>query len=469
MAWATKYKSLRFRLTVWNIIAFLVVTFLAFFGFYIVTGKILSTHTDNLLKSHSAGVVNLITGNSIGMHSMLTREAFNREFAEIPGMLVVAMDDKGQIFNASVTLNRDATVFGDLFAKVYKERKPFFANKNISGSEMRFLATPIIDSDNLQGVILVAHPIDVISKSLDSLIIVLGVTFLILIIPVSLVGYILIKKAVGPIATISEKLKKIGFENLDERIIEPKTGDEIQELAQTFNLLLDRLHQAFTRERQFIGDVAHELKTPLATIKTTIEIIQSKPRSELQYQKTLNEVLLDINKLAMTLKNVLDLAWSESQNQKTFEIIDLSQMLFELKDIAIKLAMAKNIKVKSKIAPNINVLGKSGKLGQAILNLLDNAVKYSKNNGQIHLNLSIRNNQAVIQIKDNGMGIGESDLSHIFERFYRGIKINKTFGSGLGLAISDSIIKAHHGEIKVKSRTGQGSEFIIMLPLIKSS
>jgi signal transduction histidine kinase len=468
MAWATKYKSLRLRLTFWNILAFLVVTFLTFLGFYIVTGKILSIHTDNLLRSHSTGVVNLITGNSIGIHSMLTREAFNREFSEIPGMLVVAMDNKGQVFNASLTLSKDASAFGDLFAKAYKDRKPLFANKNIGGSQMRFLATPIIEGENLEGVILVAHPIDVVSKSLESLIIVLGVTFIVLIIPVSFGGYVLIKKAIEPIETMSAQLKKIGSQNLDERITNFGNGDELDELAQTFNSLLDRLHLAFTRERQFIGDVAHELKTPLSTIRTNAEITLSNPRAVAEYKKSLAEIIVDNNKLAATLKNVLDLAWSESQAAKANEIINLSQTLLELNDIAVKLATPKKIIIKSRIASNIQVLGKSDKLGQAILNLIDNAIKFTKANGKIFLNLSTSNNQAILQIKDNGMGIAEVDLPHIFERFYRGSKSKEILGSGLGLAIAQSIIKAHHGEIKVKSQVGQGSIFTMILPLIKS-
>lgn len=462
-------RSLRFRLTFWNISAFLLVTFLAFLGFYIVTRKILSTHTDNLLMSHSARVVDLISGNNIGVHSMLTREAFSKEFNEIPGMLVVAMDNKGQILNASIVMNSNAKVFGDLFAKTYKDGQQFFANENISGSEMRFLATPIFDKDNLQGVVLVAHPIDVISQSLDSLITVLGITFLILIIPVSLGGYFLIKKAIEPIVIMSEKLKKIGSENLNERVMDPETGDEVQELTQTFNLLLDRLHQAFIRERQFIGDVAHELKTPLATIKTTIEIIQSKPRSILQYQKVLDEILLDTNKLATTLKNVLDLAWSESQILNSNEEIDLSLMLLDLKDIAIKLATPKNITVKCLIMPNIRVLGKPDKLGQAILNLIDNAIKYTPENGKVYLNLASGHSFATLQIKDTGEGISATDLPHVFERFYRGSRSGKISGSGLGLAIAASIIHAHHGEIEVKSRVKHETIFTILLPLTKSS
>ena len=183
----------------------------------------------------------------------------------------------------------------------------------------------------------------------------------------------------------------------------------------------------------------------------------------------MEEIIVDNNKLAATLKNVLDLAWSESQAAKANEIIDLSQTLLELNDIAVKLATPKKIIIKSRIASDIQVLGKSDKLGQAILNLIDNAIKFTKANGKIFLNLSISNNQAILQIKDNGMGIAEADLPHIFERFYRGSKTNKTLGSGLGLAIAQSIIKAHRGEIKVKSQVEQGSIFTIILPLIKSS
>ena len=469
MEWATKYKGLRFQLTAWNIAAFLVVTFLAFSGFYIVTKQILSTHTDNLLISHSAGVINLVTGNTIGIHSMLTQEAFNREFSEIPGMLIVAMDNKGQIFNASATLNRSADVFEELFSRIYKEKKQFFANKNINGSQMRFLATPIYDKDQLQGVILVAHPIDIIQKSLDSLLLVLGVSFLILIIPIFLGGYFLVKKAFGPVTTMSDKLKKISAENLDERIDNPKTEDELSELADTFNLLLDRLHQAFLRERQFIGDVAHELKTPLSTIRTTIEIAQSKPRSISQYKQTLNEVLIDNNKLATTLNNILDLAWSESQTANINEIVNLSQIVVDLKDIAVKLAAPKHISVKSRIAPNIQVLGKSDKLGRAILNIIDNAIKFTPERGNVLLTLISNNDHAVLHIKDTGIGISQQDIPRVFDRFYRGARSNKTLGSGLGLAIAQSIIKTFHGQIEVESKVGQGTTFIVMLPLIKSS
>lgn len=470
MEWVTKYKSLRFRLTFWNILAFLLVTFLAFFGFYIVTGKILSIHTDNLLMAHSKGIVNLVENNGIELHSMLTQEAFVREFNEIPGMLMIAMDDKGQIFNASVMINRQTAVFNNLFSQIYKNHKQFFANEYINGSLMRFLATPVFDkNNNLQGVILMAHPIDVIQRSLDSLLVVLGITFLVLIIPVSLGGYLLVKKAVEPIVAMSSKINKIGLSNLDERIANPQTGDELEELAKTFNLLLDRLHQGFIREKQFIGDVAHELKTPLTTIQSGVEIVLSKPRSLLEYKQSLHEVLIDSNKLTITLKNILDLAWSESQTANPDETTNLSRILEDLKDIAIKLATPKNISIKSRIISNIMVLGKSDKLGRAILNIIDNAIKFTPDNGQVSLSLSLRGNSALIHIKDTGAGIRKPDLPHIFDRFYRGSKTEKTLGSGLGLAIAQSIIKVHHGKIEVESKVGYGSTFIISLPLIKSS
>ena len=255
---------------------------------------------------------------------------------------------------------------------------------------------------------------------------------------------------------MSDKLKKISAENLDERIDNPKTEDELSELADTFNLLLDRLHQAFLRERQFIGDVAHELKTPLSTIRTTIEIAQSKPRSTSQYKQTLNEVLIDNNKLATTLNNILDLAWSESQTANINEIVNLSQIVVDLKDIAVKLAAPSISLLKVGLHPIFKFWVNQTNWVEAILNIIDNAIKFTPERGNVLLTLSSINDRAVLHIKDTGTGINPLDINKVFDRFYRGARSNKTLGSGLGLAIAQSIIKAFHGQIEVESKVGQG-------------
>ncbi|MEK7565465.1 MAG: ATP-binding protein, partial [Patescibacteria group bacterium] len=276
--------------------------------------------------------------------------------------------------------------------------------------------------------------------------------------------------ALAPINDMSTKLKRISSENLDERIENPRTRDELEELAQTSNNLLNRLDQAFKRERQFIGDVAHELKTPLATLQSGAEIILSKKRNNEEYEKAFKESLVDIHRLSVTLKNILDLAWLGADNATiTGEIFNLSAEVTELRDMITKIAIAKKIKINGVIADDIFVSGKKDKINRALLNILDNAIKYTPEKGTITLSLKKKNSQVLIEISDTGSGIAKEDLPHIFERFYRGGKTGKTFGSGLGLAIAQAAITSHHGEIKVTSKLGHGTTFTIILPLTISS
>jgi len=229
---------------------------------------------------------------------------------------------------------------------------------------------------------------------------------------------------------LSSKIKTITSKNLSQKITDIKTDDEVGRLATSFNELLRRLNAAFARERQFIGDVAHELKTPLATQRSMIEVALSKERSKKEYKMALNESLLDNNRLSATLKNVLDLAWSEADTGKGNQNkLNLSQIMLEIEDLARKMAYQKRIEIKGIVEPKIFVFGKEDKLFRAILNLID-----------------------------TGVGISRKDLPHIFDRFYR----------GLGLAIAKATITAHKGKIYVESKTGQGSLFIIHLPLILS-
>ena len=249
-----------------------------------------------------------------------------------------------------------------------------------------------------------------------------------------------------------------------------KGSDEISELAITFNELLDRLDKAFRRERQFIGDVAHELKTPVATLKGEIELALSKKRTNEEYQKAFGETLIDVNRLSTTIRNILDLAWigadtAVMNNRQT----DLTAVLTELTEIAVKLAAQKHITVTSSIARGVLVTGSEDKLSRAILNVIDNAIKYTPVHETISVNLHKNTSGATVEVTDSGAGISEKDLPHIFDRFYRGSKTAKTLGSGLGLAIAQGIIESHGGTISVASNVGKGTRVVITLPLVNKS
>jgi len=293
--------------------------------------------------------------------------------------------------------------------------------------------------------------------------------FLILLIVLALEGLFIIRKMTDGLTKLSSKIKSITSNNLNEKVTDIGDEDEIEELSVTFNSLLDRLHSAFTRERQFIGDVAHELKTPLAAQRTTIEVALSKDRSKKEFRDVLAESLVDNNRLSSTLNNILDLAWAEADSAKgQFEKVNLSEVVSEIKDLAATMAHKKHIAVVGNVELDIFITGKKDKLFRAIVNIVDNAVSYTAEKGSMSISLQKKNEQAIIRILDTGIGIAQRDLPHIFERFYRGLKNDKVFGSGLGLAIASAAIAAHQGKVEVKSNVGHGSEFIISLPLASS-
>ncbi|OGG22126.1 hypothetical protein A3D03_02075 [Candidatus Gottesmanbacteria bacterium RIFCSPHIGHO2_02_FULL_40_13] len=459
-------KSVRFHLTIWYSLAFIITSVVIFASFYLITKQTLYSQTDATLDSHGGKIVEVITreeNKSCLSCQMMARDAFLREFSDIPGMVVILMDNTGNIVGSSVTVDRSDKRLSQLFDQVSKTNYPHITDHLISDLKMRFWVDPIYKNDQLLGVVFVGHPIDVIEKSLNNLLLILVVVFVVFLMPTVFGGYLLAKSAIHPITLISEKLKKISSENLDERVETPKTNDEVKELALTFNSLLDRLSQAFRRERQFIGDVAHELKTPLATQRSNIEVILAKDRDKKEYMKALRENLVDNRRMSATLDNILNLAWSGAEITSHFKIFNLSELVKELRDLTAKMAYSKNIKIIGEIQPNIKIHGKRDKLFHAVLNIVDNAVKYTNDQGTVTISLHKTPHKVHLQIKDNGIGIAKKDLPHIFERFYRGTDNDKTSGSGLGLAIAKAIITSHHGKIDIESSIGHGTMVSITL------
>ncbi|KKR73344.1 MAG: histidine kinase [Candidatus Woesebacteria bacterium GW2011_GWA2_40_7] len=398
-------KSINFKIILWFSSILFIATGVIFSIFFLVTSGILYQEVDRELLVHSSNPT---------------------QFNNIPGMVITILDQNGGIKQSSISYDTPFVSYKYLFES---------AKKRIQNSINLLLST-------------------------------LGIIFMVLILPTILGAMFLARRIIKPISETADKMDNITSENLNERLTNPGSKDEIEKLTVTFNNLLDRIQQSFIREKHFIGDIAHELKTPLATLKGGIELTLSKDRQKTEYQKTLTESLVDINRMSALLHNILDLAWIEADkgtvNNKRF---NLSETMKELREIAVKLGSQKQIKIKSNIQPDISVFGDEGKITRAILNVLDNAIKYTPRNELVYISLHKSMNHAVVEIKDSGVGIPKSDLAHIFERFYRGSKTAKTLGSGLGLAISQGIIKAHHGDITIDSLVSKGTTVKITLPI----
>ena len=463
-------KSIRFRLTVWYALIFSVAMAVVFLAFYLLTQQSLLSHTDTAIAANNEKIVEIISQENTTMNQSFINETevFAQQFSEMPGMLLIIGDPYGKILYRSQGIGANKAVVTDLLEKSANIIRPTFVNRNIGTTPLRFGVFPAERNGQLQAIVLMGQPMDVIQNSLNTLILTLISVYLGLLVLTVSGGFLLARKALSPIAQVSKQLKKISAENLKERVPEPETGDEIEELSQTFNGLLDHLDQAFVRERQFIGDVAHELKTPVATLKGGIEVTMSKERTKEEYKKAFGETLIDVNRLSVTIENILDLAWIGAENANLDDKhFDLSGALIELQEITIKLGSQKHLILKGDIEPDIVIGGAEDKLSRAVLNIIDNAIKYTPSGGLVTMSLRKKKGNAVIEVKDTGIGIPEKESEHIFERFYRGSKAAKTLGSGLGLAIAQGIIQAHRGSIEIKGKAGKGTSVTITLPLFQ--
>ena len=456
-----KLRGIGFKLTVWYALAFSIAGSIIFLSFYLLTKQALYYQTDAALSTHGQKVMEVALRRGADMHDELAKQAFLDEFAKIPGMLIVIGDNKGEIIGSSAVYGNDNETIVALVKEVVKSNQPAFFSRRVGALILRFWTQSISKDGQTIGVILVAHPIEIIEKSLADLVSAMSIVYVGLVILTTFGGYLLSRKATAPVRELTEKITRITAENLDERVMVRRTGDEIEELSTTFNGLLDRLDRAFRRERQFIGDLAHELKTPLATLRGEIELALARKRGAAQYRRALGESLTDAKRLSETLANILDLAWSKTDTQ--MEKVNLSSLMSDLAEVAEKMAGLKKIRVKHNIAKRTFVLGKRDKLSRAILNLIDNAVKFSPNKGEVIIYLGKEKGGAVVKISDNGEGIKKADKPHIFNRFYRG-KNTGTTGSGLGLPIALAIVTAHQGRLSITSKRGGGTTATIYLP-----
>ena len=458
-------KSIRFRLTFWYSTALIISIAVIFASFYYITQQELYRHTDIILTSHAKQVAQTVQGQLESGHLVSQDATLYNEFGAIPGMMLVVTDNTGKMLHSTYPNSTVENEINVLFQQIQTSIQEKVINQSFPGGVQRMMLIPLQKDSELLGIVMMGHPIDVIQRSLNSLLTNLISLFALLVIPTIFGGLILAKRAMQPVDSISNQMQAITSENLKERISSPQTHDEIEKLVTAFNNLLTRLEAAFSRERQFIGDVAHELKTPLATQRSTIEVLLSKKRTNEEYQKATADLLIDNQKLTNTVSDVLDLAWAEAdKTQSSTESTNLTELMEELDEISSRLAERKKLEVTKRFEKNVFVFGKRDKIFRALLNIVDNAFKYT-GSGAISLSLSSSNNETIVKVKDTGEGIAEEDITHIFERFYRGKKSHRVTGTGLGLAIAHSIITAYHGTLTVKNNEGKGTTFIATFPL----
>jgi signal transduction histidine kinase len=281
-------------------------------------------------------------------------------------------------------------------------------------------------------------------------------------------GLVLAGRALRPIETIAQTLEAIQASDLAKRVDAEPADEELVRLVRTVNRLLDRLQRAFAALRQFAVDASHQLQTPLTVMKGSLEVALSAPRDAADYRRVLEDVAGEVDDMIAIVSDLRTLSLADAHLPMGEAPVDVSAVFSEAVELLEALGESRNVAVEAAIEPGLYVRGDRIRLKQVLLNLGDNAVKYTPAGGVVRIEAGREGADVVLTVCDTGPGVDRADLDRVFERFYRGASATERVpGTGLGLAIVKGIVEAHGGTVAAESRAGAGACFRVRLPLAR--
>ena len=329
-----------------------------------------------------------------------------------------------------------------------------------------------IPSRNASYLIVVNQSLEPLTDDLELLQDVLYIAVPLALVLAGFGGWFLARRSLAPVLAMSKQAQRISAQDLDQRLPIANPRDELGRLAATFNELLLRLSNSFGRQRQFMADASHELRTPLSVIRTTSSVtLQQEDREKSEYREALTIVEQQARRLSRIVEDMFVLARADAghptlQNAEFY----LDELLTETTRAAAVLASQKNLQLQVAPLSETPFHGDEGLLRQMLWNLLDNAIKYTREGGGVRIALESREMGCAITVTDTGDGIPPEIQPHIFERFYRADEARSRAGNanesgaGLGLPIARWIAEAHHGRLELQCSAETGSTFVVFLP-----
>src|SRR5690606_2388029 len=272
------------------------------------------------------------------------------------------------------------------------------------------------------------------------------------------------------IAAMTRTARRISANQLDESIPRTGTGDELDELAATLNDMLVRVREGVERVKRFSVDAAHQLRTPLTAIQNEIEVTLTKERSEQEYRKVLEDLLVQVATLSETVNGMLRLAQSEGGlDQSHRQEVAVDPLVEEVVDFFGALAEERGIELSIASQCKAAVIGDPTWLHQLFANIVHNALKYTPEGGKVEIAAGTVDDEVTVAVRDDGAGLTPEDRAIVFARYQRGSASSAGDGMGLGLALAREIVRAHGGTIDVESEPGAGSTFTVRLPRAPAS
>jgi heavy metal sensor kinase len=432
---------------------------------YYAAAAIFHERQDESLHSTAQTVASAYVEEFEEQHSLAKASQIVLAELAFPDRYVQVTDNNGRPMASSRNLSNTTLLVPSAALTEARQRSSSFVTTN----GLRVAVVPLSSNQEL-GYAMVAEPLSVIEAGLSRLRrdFIMGVPVVMLFASVG--GYFLARKSLSPIASMNRQTQRISAENLSARLDITNPRDELGALALTINDVLGRLESAFKDQQRFVADASHELRTPLAVLRGETEVALTTTRTIHEYEDSLSLIKDEAERLSRIVEDLFILARLPIDAPATLmkEPLSLPEAVKACSRAAQVLATRKGVRLTTQDECGSLVLnGDEELIKRMILNLLDNAIKYTPEGGEISVTVARQNGDAHIIVSDTGIGIPLADQLHVFDRFYRVDKARSRAlgGAGLGLSIVRWIVEVHGGRISIDSGLGRGSKFIVELPL----
>jgi heavy metal sensor kinase len=354
----------------------------------------------------------------------------------------------------------------DLAAVIRGETVSRTRNLDPAAAPFRLAARPVMRRGRREAVVM-GQSLEPVEASVHHVIVLLGLAVPVALAAMAAAGWWLARRSLWPIAHITQTAAAIGATSLDERVEEPRSRDEVAELARTMNTMLDRLEHAVLGQRRLVADASHELRTPLAAMRSEIDVSLRADDLSPAARAVLVSAREEVDRMSRTVEDLLTLATADEG------VAIISAEPADLGDVAVAVAgglrgwaAERGVHLELEAVDPAAIIGDPGQLRRAVRNLVENAIRHSPVGGTVRVRCTVGEATATIEVRDEGPGIPAELRTRIFDRFFRAdpSRRRSTGGSGLGLAISRHIAEAHGGRVGVRSLS-QGSAFVLAVPL----
>ncbi|MCI0389773.1 MAG: ATP-binding protein [Acidobacteria bacterium] len=462
-------RSIRFRLTVWY--AGLMAGLLLLFGAstYIGLRQYLNWSLKESLRNQARQIgENFLTDVHISGENYTTDEINEHHAPELNNRFVRVTRANGTVLYASGKPKEGGFDPSSLTILNPAINHEFSREEHLPGGELLIFTLPFTARDGSRFLIEVGEAYEQVESVLHGLLIALALGLPLTVAVAIGGGYMLMRRALKPVDEITHSAEQITSRYLSLRLPVADTGDEIERLSIALNRMIARLDESFQYIRRFTADASHELRTPLTVLRGELEAIAQHWSLDTERRDTVGSLLEEIERLSRIVDSLLAISRLDAGEAQIEHVnFDLAELAATTTEQMRLLADDKNISLVCEIKGVVDVVGDRARLKQVVVNLLDNAIKYTHEGGEARVSVRNENAHALLEVRDTGIGIPVDALPHLFERFYRVDKARsrQMGGAGLGLAIVKSIVAAHGGQITVESDEGRGSRFRVELPL----